>query len=308
MDLSVRTKIIIIVGVILLVVFSVNGLQSTQFFREEYSKATLNNALIVGESLNHQLNKILKMGIELENIVGFEEQCREIDLSLDYISNVGVIDLEGEIIFSSDAEAMGRNIEKGLLDAILNEEGEIIYFSERYGQLYVVEVPVIDSNEESIAFIVIGVSFDFINQKAANILNNFLLLALISFFVAIILIILMVSRWVTTPIKKMRDATLLIGKGKTGVRINIKSKDELGELSNAFNQMFKDIDNSRRDLEKYSKQLEKQVKERTKELEVSKKVLESRNFELERFNKLAVGRELKMIEFKKRIKELERDR
>lgn len=48
----------------------------------------------------------------------------------------------------------------------------------------------------------------------------------------------------------------------------------------------------------YSKNLEKKVEEKTKEL---KEKIE----ELEQFNKFAVGRELKMLELKKRLKELE---
>jgi hypothetical protein len=54
-----------------------------------------------------------------------------------------------------------------------------------------------------------------------------------------------------------------------------------------------------RELRELSEGLEKQVEKRTKELQ--KKVEE-----LEEFNKLAVGRELKMIELKKEIKELEK--
>lgn len=55
---------------------------------------------------------------------------------------------------------------------------------------------------------------------------------------------------------------------------------------------------SKEKVEGYSKELEQKVNERTEEL--NRKI-----GELERFNKLAVGRELKMIELKKRIQELE---
>jgi hypothetical protein len=59
-------------------------------------------------------------------------------------------------------------------------------------------------------------------------------------------------------------------------------------------------------LEKSNKSLEQHVQERTAELVAKSDELEQKNRELERFNKLFVNRELKMVELKERIKELER--
>lgn len=53
--------------------------------------------------------------------------------------------------------------------------------------------------------------------------------------------------------------------------------------------------------------LEQRVRERTKELEEKKDESEKRAAELERWYKLTVGRELKMVELKKKIKELEEE-
>lgn len=50
--------------------------------------------------------------------------------------------------------------------------------------------------------------------------------------------------------------------------------------------------------------LEKTVKERTKELERERKELSQRVSELERFHKVAVGRELKMTELKRKIEQM----
>ncbi len=62
---------------------------------------------------------------------------------------------------------------------------------------------------------------------------------------------------------------------------------QINELITSLQQKTRELEASRREMEK------------------SKKELEEKNYELERFNKLAVGRELRMIDLKKRIRGFE---
>ncbi|MFQ5713563.1 MAG: HAMP domain-containing protein [Candidatus Scalinduaceae bacterium] len=63
------------------------------------------------------------------------------------------------------------------------------------------------------------------------------------FFVLIIIGILVVivavafSRGIANPIRKLADASSTVGKGDLTAKVNIKSRDELGKLAVAFNQM-----------------------------------------------------------------------
>ncbi|MFH0978172.1 MAG: cache domain-containing protein [Candidatus Woesearchaeota archaeon] len=106
------------------------------------------------------------------------------------------------------------------------------------------------------------------------------------------------SRRVTKPIKDLISAAEKISGGDLNARTGIRSADEIGELSRAFDRMAEDLKKSKVQLENYSKTLETQVAERTKKLK-------EKIDELEKLSKITVGRELKMIELKKRIRELE---
>jgi|AntAceMinimDraft_18_1070375.scaffolds.fasta_scaffold02594_7 nitrogen fixation/metabolism regulation signal transduction histidine kinase len=119
------------------------------------------------------------------------------------------------------------------------------------------------------------------------------------------------------PIELFIKSTSEIAKGNLNYEIQIKSEDELGQLAKNFNQMTKSLKKSQKQLEETRDILEVKVKARTQELEeqaegLDEQVkirtieLQERINELERFHKLTVGRELRMIELKQKIQEFEK--
>ncbi|MDQ3099369.1 MAG: HAMP domain-containing protein [bacterium] len=103
------------------------------------------------------------------------------------------------------------------------------------------------------------------------------------------LILLFILR-VLHPIEKLTEATRKIADGDLDKRIEIRSSDEIGQLSQSFNEMADK-------LKEVYQGLEDRVKEKTAELAL--KVDEA-----ERMNKIMVNRELKMIELKKELERL----
>lgn len=57
-------------------------------------------------------------------------------------------------------------------------------------------------------------------------------------------LIFIVSYFLTKPVKKLRKAAGNIAEGQYGERVEITSKDEIGELGHSFNQMAKKIQNN----------------------------------------------------------------
>ncbi len=68
-----------------------------------------------------------------------------------------------------------------------------------------------------------------------------------------------ISRSISRPVEKLKEATDEVAKGNLDVSIKVESKDEIGDLAASFNQMIRELKESRT-------QLETRVAERTKEL------------------------------------------
>lgn len=120
------------------------------------------------------------------------------------------------------------------------------------------------------------------------------------------------------PLMAIFQGVEKVKKGNLEVEVPIGSKTEIGELAATFNEMIKELKNSRESLEEAKTVLEIKVQARTKELRelaesLDEKVkertkdLQEKIEELERFQRLTVGRELRMIELKEEIKKLKKE-
>ncbi|MCD6590865.1 MAG: HAMP domain-containing protein [Candidatus Aenigmarchaeota archaeon] len=83
----------------------------------------------------------------------------------------------------------------------------------------------------------------------------------------------LISRSIANPLIKMAKITQKIAKGEFEHRLNIKSKDEIGELASAFNKMTRDLRNYHEQIKRHAEELEEKVAKRTKELNTKVKEL-----------------------------------
>jgi two-component system NtrC family sensor kinase len=73
-------------------------------------------------------------------------------------------------------------------------------------------------------------------------------------------------RLVNRPVKKLLTQTTRIAQGDFDALVHNTSHDEMGELSDAFNQMTASLKSARMELEEWGKNLEAKVAERTSEI------------------------------------------
>ncbi len=186
-----------------------------------------------------------------------------------------------------------------------------------------------------------------VSVNLSQALQNAKIQSLLTVFIVIILTLfsnILISRNLTRPLRKLLEGTIEVAKGNLDYKIEVVSNDELGELSRYFNTMTQKLKEMNVALEGAKETLEKRVKARTRELEKMTealeeakttleirvkartreleelthnleeqvrqrtKELEEKVKELEKFQKFAVGRELRMRELKEEIKRLKEEK
>jgi C4-dicarboxylate-specific signal transduction histidine kinase len=145
------------------------------------------------------------------------------------------------------------------------------------------EIVAISSISDYPYFLLVKEEISEINQSVSRVAYLIAGFVVMAAFSATVLLWVVISRSLR-PLYSFQKASVKVGKGDYDVSLNENSSSEFRELSMAFNKMARNIRKSHRETEE-------KIRERTKDLE--------------KMNKLMIGREMKMVEFKKRIQELE---
>jgi signal transduction histidine kinase len=105
--------------------------------------------------------------------------------------------------------------------------------------------------------------------------------------VASVLIGFVLAETIVKPIIELRNSAKKVSSGNFNQLIKIKRKDEIGDLTDSFNEMLSQLKKSRREIANYTKNLEQKVAQRTKDLNKSLKELKEMNRKKDEFISIA---------------------
>ncbi|PAB57136.1 HAMP domain-containing sensor histidine kinase [Anaeromicrobium sediminis] len=168
---------------------------------------------------------------------------RIVDDTIDEVKNINeaesaAYDLKGNLIYSSNDEIFKnlkhddlRNALEGLTSYVINKEknSTVVYFS----------YPVVIEGEK-IGIIRLIMDYSHVYAHIAYIERTVVYITSIIFLLAYIFSCIL-SKNVIGPIVKLTRASKDIEQGNLMVQIDVKSKDEIGELSMNFNKMVRQI-------------------------------------------------------------------
>ncbi len=176
----------------------------------------------------------------------------------DYIDNLKKSYQDIEYIFLTDPDGivLVHTFENGFPKALQNNSRpsnarkEYIYYTEA-GVIHEFDDPLLDNA----GYVHIGLSETRLREQIGESSIRLLLLS-ISAFILWGVFIFFTGRWLTEPVLRLTEGAKRINNGILDRKIEISSKDELGELAATFNDMAHNLEQKMRDLVSSKEQTE----------------------------------------------------
>jgi len=170
------------------------------------------------------------------------------NVSLGTNSDIFVVDSKGIVILNEDASLIGTEYkDKSVIGKIQDTEKKLVSiddttkqtkqcFSTSDGEALVSYAPLSGSD-----WYVVGViPYNYLNSESNILRNNTIIIGLISFVLAM-LVALIISRSISNPLGKLVTLMKKAKEGNLVLHITDDSKDEIGEVISAFDDMVRKI-------------------------------------------------------------------
>lgn len=283
---SLNAKIYMSIGITIIILFGFFVYIFISHQKELHHEDAFKEASMISEIITKAMNYNMPKGnrncvLRIMNIIG----------SQDAISYVRVVNDKGVTSFSSNIEDIGDSVSKNSESCVVchipgkssvnmnhspsfriyeNEGEEIlglmtpIYNSPNCYNSTLCHVHSPDKNKLGILDVRMSLSKLRTEIKNSILIFTVFLITILVFFVIIMAVI--ISRFVTSPVKQLVAGTEKVADGNLDVDITVNSNDEIGQLSNSFNKMITDLKIANEEIRTWSTRLEKKIEERTKKL------------------------------------------
>ena len=225
--LSVAITLIVLVTIVILSI-TILARQKDQLYTQtvEMGKVSLNyfaanaNIPLINDDIV-RLNRLIKDAVSVKGVL-----------------YAAIVDRQNTIKAHSDPNRIGKTLQAFPETEEVRQDEKITYFNYTLvpgTQVLNLSRPITFKDKE-LGAVHVGLSLDFINHL---IYRERIFILILSLFIVLlgIAVAILLGVSFSRPISKLAEATQAIGKGDFRYRIDMKRKDEFGDLSSAFNNM-----------------------------------------------------------------------
>jgi len=281
---SVKSQIVLGTSMVIIAIL----IAATYFIIDQKTKEInfdiFKNAVSFSELTNERIVSNYEINYKQKAFANFDREMADIYGLNEDISAISIFSYSGETLYRTSSVVSGKLSDEDLeriqavMPSVKTTGGRVVYMDKTKGELRYTNSngrtvePIATSDQiESIIYpfrdpnnalrsysLRYDVSYNALTQRVSETRNNMIILALLGIAISLFIGGLIAGK-ITSPIKTLMEGALKIGGGDLTTRIIVKSKSEIGQLSDTFNQMAQDLEKSTRELvekEKMTRELE----------------------------------------------------
>jgi len=225
---GLRARILLIAGsVFLFGIFAAVGV-SGYFLHDRLLHSQLSRTQAIAKGLATQLERVLSLGIELDNLQGFDEQCVEAVRDNPDLAFAMIVGPDRRVVFHSSAGGPdAKALPTELLAALGQGEGSVEIAADG---VFAAFTPVRRVSGEGLATAVVGFPREHVERQRNELLAIATAIALCALALCLTLLFLALSRYVIRPLSRFARTIDTIGHGSAGGRTRIPVSGTTGEL------------------------------------------------------------------------------
>jgi methyl-accepting chemotaxis protein len=255
MKRPLEKRIIFFAFILLFLTIVANSGMDIVGFRRDYVNALVLRSHSLGTTMKNGVEKVLGLGLDLMDIAGLSEKCTELVQGNPEIAYCVITDLDGVPIFFSDPAF--RSLKFDLVSrSIATEQGQQINLIGTNTLYYDAVIPIMSLEGKIIAKIHVGFKEEVVTDKVAAMILRSVLVLIVSFIMALSLVVFFVKRSIMRPISALLQGLNKISKGAFDTRIEEVPDDEFNELAKNINFMSESLKNREEELQKNYLELE----------------------------------------------------
>jgi PAS domain S-box-containing protein len=282
MNMTLEKRITLFSFLILFLTIFVGSGMDIMALRKDQVNALNLRSRSLASALEVNIEKVLNLGLDLKDMTGLSEKCREIMAGNSDLAFCVVSDLKGEVLFANDPRYLSFPAQVAQLDRPVSQARFSMTVGGEQGSYYDDAVLITTPYGKPVAVAHVGFSEQVVFDKVKGMLFKTLYLLCMALAISFSLVVFFVKKYVMHPISTLLKGVKQISEGAFDTQIGEVRVFEFNELARNINIMSQFLKNRDEQIKKNYQDMEHTFEE----LHASYRKLETMSSDLERSEEL----------------------
>jgi len=282
MNMTLEKRITLFSFLILFLTIFVGSGMDIMALRKDQVNALNLRSRSLANALKVNIEKVLNLGLELRDMTGLSEKCREIMAGNTDLAYCIVSDLKGTVLFASDQRYLSLPVPDAQVERPVVQNRLTLTVGGVEGSYHDSAVLIKTPYGKPVALAHVGFSEQVVFDKIKGMIFKTLYLLCMALAISFSLVVIFVKKYVMSPISTLLKGVKQISEGAFDTQIGEVRVPEFNELARNINIMSQFLKHRDEQIKKNYQDMEKTFEE----LHASYRKLETMSADLERSEEL----------------------